>query len=461
MYSGLFAIGLALFCAILLKYFERTQIAAFDSSLYNFTVDISATLEMDFLGRLYVVNRPPGDVDKAFPFHLRATLFEIRDTRGQSLLVSNGLAGRHLPFDARLVPVLEKERAVFRSVDQMRLITYWAYRPEWREPLILQIAVPLDLAMRERRDLEIFVLTGIPLFILIVALAGVVLSKRALKPVHDMTQKARGITGVDKLRERIPVPPARDEIAELAETFNDLLNRLEGAFASQDRFVANASHQLRTPLTILKGELELLRRAPGQTDEVEAGLSSAAVEIDRLIHLVQDLLMLARLDGGRDSITLSRVRPDEILMKVVSRMQRPARVKDVALQLSVTAERADEELGVEVNGDEDLLESLFENFVDNAVKYSPSGTAVEVRMHTRADAVDVEVRDHGPGIPPATRAKVFERFTRGQPSAQEPGSGLGLAIAGEIARLHGVEIELDDAAGGGTRVGLTLKRALT
>lgn len=451
-----------MFCAVLLKYFERTQISAFDSSLYNFTVDVSGTLEMDFVGRLFVIDRPERDVDKAFPFHLGATLFEIRDTRGRSLLASNALGARHLPFEPDLLKTLERDRAVFRTIETpnaMRLITYWAYRAEWREPLILQIAVPLDLAVRERRDLELFFVIGIPLFILIAALAGAVLSKRALKPVHDMTLNARAITGVEGLSERIPVPAAHDEIRELAETFNDLLNRLEGAFASQDRFVANASHQLRTPLTILKGELELLRRAPGETPEVAAGLTSAADEINRLIRLVQDLLMLARLDGGRDGITMSRVRPDDILMKVVARMQRPAQAKDVSVRLVVTAENADEELGAEVTGDADLLESMFENFVDNAIKYSGAGTAVVVGLHTRADAVEVVVRDHGPGIPPAVRAKVFERFARGQPSAQEPGSGLGLAIAGEIARLHDVQLDIAPADDGGTRVSVRLRRS--
>src|SRR6185295_11367846 len=111
-------------------------------------------------------------------------------------------------------------------------------------------------------------LLGIPSFLLIAGFAGVWMSRRALKPVHDMTQKAAGITGVGNLKERIPVPIQMDEIRELAVTFNGLLERLDKAFASQDRFVSNASHQLRTPLTILKGELELLRKGSASAEEL-------------------------------------------------------------------------------------------------------------------------------------------------------------------------------------------------
>ena len=470
-YSGLFAAGLSVFCAVLFQYFRRTQLEAFDSALYNFTVDISGTLEIDFVGRLFIVDPSVEDVNKAFPFHLGNIVFEIRDTHGRALMGSAALAGRHLPLAADAPQTLARDQANFETIDaralglktasrEMRLITYRAHHAGWREPLILQVAAPLDVALRERRDLALFFWLGIPLFLMLAALAGVILSKRALKPVHDMTLKARGITGVEGLRERIPVPRANDEIRELAQTFNDLLNRLEGAFASQDRFVANASHQLRTPLTILKGELELLRKAPGQTDEVAHGLASAAGEIDRLIHLVQDLLLLARLGGGRDSFAMSRLRPDEILVKVVARLQRVARDRGVRLKTRFASTVEDDELGGEVMGDEELIESMIENFVDNAIKYSPDGSTVEVGLSTTATAIEVTVVDDGPGIPPAARQKIFERFTRGQPSALEPGSGLGLAIAGEIAKLHGVTIDLAaGAAGRGTRVGLMFPRA--
>jgi signal transduction histidine kinase len=346
----------------------------------------------------------------------------------------------------------------------LRLITYWAQHSDWREPLILQIAVPLDLPHQERRDLLLFFLLGIPAFLLVAGLAGVWMSKRALRPVHDMTLKAQLITGVEKLKERIPVPEAHDEIHELAETFNGLLDRLDKAFASQDRFISNASHQLKTPLTILKGELERLRKAPMAEPDVSTGLESAAGEIDRLIQLVQDLLLLARLEAGRDTLALAPVRLDEVLMRAVARLQKLARKKNIQLTTHFSAENDGSELDAEVWGDDELLESMIENFIENAIKYSPLDSTVELEMHTGADAVLVRVKDRGPGVPPELRQKIFERFSRGQPSNIIPGAGLGLSIAAEIARIHGAGIELAErpaAAPGpaGTVVTLTFRHA--
>lgn len=453
LYSGIFAVGLSVFCTILFQYFQRTQIEAFDSTLYNFAVDISTNLEMDFIGRLFVVNSTVADARKSFPFHLGSSFVEIRDKRGRVLLHHRALGEKNLPLDEPTLKALQRERAIFQTIrtatlgvrssaPELRLLTYYAQREDWREPLVLQVAVPLDLPRQERRDLLLFFLLGIPAFLLVGGLAGVWMSKRALKPVHDMTLKAQGITGVEKLKERIPVPEAHDEIHELAETFNGLLDRLEKAFASQDRFVSNASHQLKTPLTILKGELGWLRKAHVQGKELADGLESATAEIDRLIQLVQDLLLLARLEGGRDTISLTPVRLDEVLLKVVARLQKLAKKKSVQISTHLSADRLESELENDVLGDEDLLGSMLENFIENAVKYSPAHSTVELELRTLPETVEVVIRDQGPGIPRDLSQKVFERFSRVQPSNIIPGSGLGLSIASEIARIHNAGIEL-------------------
>jgi signal transduction histidine kinase len=294
-----FAVGLSVFCALLFQYFQRTQIEAFDSTLYNFAVDISTDLEMDFVGRLFVVNSNPAEGGKMFPFHLGGSFLEICDTNGRVLLHSRALKNRRLPLDADTLKQVLKEKFYFQTLSarslglessspDLRLLTYLANRPEWREPLILQIAVPLDLPRQERRDLLLFFALGIPGFLLISGIAGMWMSRRALKPVHDMTLKAAAITGVENLSERIPVPAAEDEISELALTFNSLLDRLDRAFASQERFISNASHQLKTPLTILKNELHTLKKAQASGADLGEGLESAADEIQRLILLVQD-----------------------------------------------------------------------------------------------------------------------------------------------------------------------------
>jgi signal transduction histidine kinase len=469
LYLSIFAVGLSVFCAVLYQFFEATQLEAFDTTLFNFAVDVSSNLEMDFIGRLFVVNSNSSEAEKLFPFHVPGSFLEIRDTQGRSLLHSRSLGPKGLPFDHDSLLRVINQKAVFNTVSaaslgvqssskDLRLLTYWAQRKEWQQPLILQIAVPLDWPIKERRNLLLFFFFSIPTFLLIAGIAGVWMSRRALRPVHNITVKARGITGVGNLKERIPVPLPPDEIRELAETFNGLLERLDKAFASQDRFIANASHQLRTPLTILKGEVDLLRKGVHLDGPVKDGLESVGVEINRLIQLVQDLLLLARLEAGHDTIAFSPLRLDEVLLRVVARLQKLALNKQVQIATQFSAESPGSELDVEVQGDEDLLDSMFENFIENAVKYAPAGSTVELSMKVSSEAIVVSIRDSGPGIPLELRQKIFERFTRVQPSHIVPGSGLGLSIAAEIASLHKVQIDLASNPGQGTEVTLTIER---
>ena len=470
LYLSIFAVGISAFCAILFHYFQNSQIRAFDTSLYNFGVDITSSLEVDFVGRLFLVNSNISEAGKLLPFHLGASFFEIRDRSGRVLWHSRSLQNKSLPMATGTLARMQSERAIFQTISSsaiglaksgsdLRLLTLWAQHDGWTQPLILQIAVPLDLPRRERRDLLLFFFIGIPLFLLVAGFGGIWLSKLALLPVHNMTLKARSINGVGKLSERIPVPPQRDEIRELAVTFNGLLERLDRAFASQDRFVSNASHQLKTPLTILKGELDLLRKGDLGEAEVREGLDSAAVELNRLTQLVQDLLLLARLEAGQDTIELTPVRVDEVLLRVVARLQKLAMLKEVQLKTHFLAEHPGGELDVDVSGDEELLDSMLENFIENAIKYAPVGSVVELYMKASTSQVQIRIRDSGPGIPEDLRQKIFERFTRIQPSHIVPGSGLGLSIAAEIARLHGVKVELNGVSpDSGTEVELTFAK---
>lgn len=471
LYLSIFGVLLGVFCALLFQYFQRIQIDAFDTTLYNYAVDFATNLEMDFVGRLFVVDPHAPESGKFFPFQLGASFFEIRDINGRVLMHSKALKGRALPLSGQLLEQVKQEKAAVQTIKasslglhssspDLRLLTYFANRADWREPLILQLAVPMDLPNQERREILLFFSICIPLFLVIAGVAGMWMSRRALKPVHDMTVKARDITGVEKLKDRIPVPNTADEISELAQTFNSLLDRLDKAFTSQDRFISNASHQLKTPLTILKNELHLLKRAQATGADLGAGLESAAQEIQRLILLVQDLLLLARLEAGKDTIVFSPVRLDEVMIQVVARLSALSKEKEVRLRTQVTAYEAGQELNTEVQGDEELMDSMLENFVENAIKYAPSNSEVEVTLNILPKGADISVRDYGPGIPEATRQKMFERFSRGKPSSEIPGSGLGLSIAAEIARIHGVQLNLTaPASGPGTLVTLSFPRA--
>jgi signal transduction histidine kinase len=466
LYSGIFAIALTVFCGFFFKYFENSQEQAFNTTLFNFAVDMSNNLEMDFIGRLFV-NSNVGDEGKVLPFHLGKSFLQIRDPLGRVLFHSLSLRGQNLPFDLNRISELKDKQAIFDTIrikglppaEQMgdlRLLTYWAFRPEWMKPLILQIAVPMDFIREERKNLIVFFLVAIPVVLLTAAAAGILMSRLALKSVQAMTQQAALMGAMGKLSDRVPVPAPDDEIRELAQTFNALLSRLERAFNSQERFISNASHQLKTPLTILKGELSMIKRHH-KLDDDEAGdvrdfLVSASSEVDHMIKLVEDLLMLARLDAGKDSLSFRTVALDEILLNVVSRIQKIAIKKNVEIHTSLLSDSPDQELDVQVRGDEELLSCLFENLIENAVKYTQPSSIVTVQLRSNRSRIEMSVCDQGPGIAQEDRRKIFERFHRGCPSSFVQGSGLGLAIASEIAELHGVEIQVDESYSSGSRI---------
>ncbi|HAG90868.1 MAG TPA: hypothetical protein DCL41_03305 [Bdellovibrionales bacterium] len=463
LYSTLSGAGLIVFCFFLFQFYVRSQQESFDNALYNFAADVSDDLEVDFLGRLYSRNRT-AEEGKYFPFPLGKSFLEIQNLKGQVLLISKSLRGGSLPLvQKKDLAQLQKVKATFRTIERpkgqkgisksLRLVRYFAHHESWPEPLILQVAVPMDLLEHERQGLIGYFLIGIPSFLFVVALLGVFLSRQAFQPVQRMTNRVKAMLD---LKERIPVPKNQDEISELAETFNDLLDRLEMAFVSQDRFIANASHQLKTPLTILKGELEMLKFSK-DPKEVSEFLNSASGEINHMINLVQDLLVLARVESGKDSISLNPVLLDEILLGAVARIQRLAEKKGIGIQTQFRSENVDEELDVEFLGDEELLRSMMENFLENAIKYSPDNSTVQVILESYPSQILIGIKDEGPGISSEDMQKIFDRFHRAQ-SGKISGSGLGLAVAQEIARIHGVKIDMNSHLGSGTQVELIFPR---
>ncbi|HEX2863836.1 MAG TPA: HAMP domain-containing sensor histidine kinase [Deinococcales bacterium] len=271
--------------------------------------------------------------------------------------------------------------------------------------------------------------------VLVVVTVGLWLARGALDPITRLTATARVIAQSQDLSRRVQAPSTRDELGELAATFNAMLANLEEASSAQRRFVADASHELRAPLTAIQGNLELLRRQRGmpETERLEA-IDEAARETARLSRLVSDLLVLARADAG---VTLNR---------------KPVDLDGVVLDALGLARRlpGGERLRVEsleplrVLGDADRLTQLVLILVDNALKYSPPGAPVTVSLSSRGPHAVLEVRDRGPGIPPDQQRRVFERFYRIDPGrGRDPGgTGLGLSIARWIAEQHQAEVSL-------------------
>jgi signal transduction histidine kinase len=239
------------------------------------------------------------------------------------------------------------------------------------------------------------------------------------------------------------VPAADDEIGRLGNTLNEMLARLEAAFARERTFVSDASHELRTPLAILKTELELALRGGRSVQELEDALRSAAEETERLSHLAEDLLVIARSDQGKLPIRSATVDAREILEGVRDRYARRAAEHHTEIAIATPADLA-------LVADPLRLEQAIGNLVDNALRYG-SGP-IELRAQRIDGRVELAVRDHGNGFPEGFIATAFERFTRADAGRSRGGAGLGLAIVAAIGAAHGGTVAAENALGGGALV---------
>lgn len=277
---------------------------------------------------------------------------------------------------------------------------------------------------------------------------GLILARRALAPVADVTETARAISLSGDFGARVEAGEAGDEVGELALAFNEMLGALEGNHQALQRFLADASHQLRTPLTSIRANLDLALRPDVPADERQAILTDASDEAQRMGRLVGDLLSLARAESGT-RLELAPVELDALLVESVRRQRQSA----AHVRMSV----ASVEPAV-VDGDRDRLVDLFSIMLDNAARYTPSGGSVTVGLSVRDGRAIVRVEDTGIGLDETDRERLFERLYRGSRARQlrPTGTGLGLAIAHWIVEAHSGTIELANRSGGGTIVTVTL-----
>jgi hypothetical protein len=292
---------------------------------------------------------------------------------------------------------------------------------------------------------------------LVIAAAGIgawVLTGAALRPVGRMQRRLAEITEKDT-GARLRVPVTRDEIASLAVTMNGLLDRLQRALTRQRDFVADASHELLTPLTALRAELELASRPGRSRQALESAVTASVSDTDRLIRMAEDLLLLA---GAEERSAFLRVQPVEVssvLSAAVDGLAGPARDRGVTIEVATAGD-------LPAQADPDKLRQAADNLITNAIRHTPPGSAVEVSGHASTAAgrrtVTIQVRDHGPGFPPDFLPYAFERFRRADPARNSGsgGSGLGLAIVASIAQAHGGRATAANHPEGGACVRLEL-----
>jgi signal transduction histidine kinase len=288
-----------------------------------------------------------------------------------------------------------------------------------------------------------FVLGG-PIAVLLASMLGYALAAAGLRPVEAMRRRAREVS-LSRADERLPLPAARDEIRRLGETLNEMLDRLSRAFESERRFVADASHELRTPVAVIKAELEGALHAGGHAPQVREALVASVEECDHLAQLAEDLLILARAGEGQLPVRPEPLEPREQLERVARRFGDRAAERD----RSISVDTGDEP---SVYADELRLRQALGNLVDNALRYGQG--QIVLRARRAGPGLALEVADQGDGFTAEFAACAFERFARDDRNRTRDGAGLGLSIVRAIAEAHGGRAEVVAGAGATVRLWL-------
>jgi signal transduction histidine kinase len=348
--------------------------------------------------------------------------------------------------DEPIAPAPTGTAAVFGTIDgplegtgSYRVVSR-RFAADGRE-LVVHVAAPLDDVRDAVQALLVTLAFLVPAVTAILAALVWLLVGRTLRPVERIRSEVAGI-GLGELDRRVPQPPGRDEIARLAGTMNEMLDRLDVSSRQQQRFVADASHELRTPLARLRTEIEVAQRANPGDEEV---LASLLEEVDNLQRLTDDLLVLARSDAGVADGEGRPVDLDDVVLEEVRALEPRGRSVDTR-QVSAA----------QVVGHRDQLRRVVANLLDNAVRHAAD--RVTLSLAETNGVVKLAVTDDGPGIPAAQQGEVFERFGRLDESRTvgRGGTGLGLAIARDVVERHGGTIAVDPDHDGGARFVVTL-----
>jgi heavy metal sensor kinase len=302
------------------------------------------------------------------------------------------------------------------------------------KPVVIQVAVS-EAPMRDQvRDLTLILALGLPLAVTVAGLGGYVLARGALKPVEIMTERAREITA-DRLGDRLPVAHPDDEMGRLATVFNQTLGRLQQSFEQMRQFTSDVSHELRTPLTSIRSVGEVGLRGRPDEQGYRGIIGSMLEEVDRLARLVDRLLTLSRAEMGEAQLS-----PEVVDLQALA--------ENVVGYLSVLAEEKNQQVVVEgaatpsALADRQVLRQALVNLVDNAIKFSPAGGRVRVRVSETPGEAICDVIDSGPGVPADARDHIFKRFYRVTSPAAPTGTGLGLSIARGAVEANGGRLTL-------------------
>lgn len=430
-------------------YLTRSVMAQLDSALAavaeteaGSAMDSSAGIHLHDVDLL--ADTGPRRIDKLDKF------VQIVDGRGAVLLRSRTLGTATLPVSEAVVASVGRGETVVETSqladgEPVRLLTL-PLRTDGAYPYAVQIGAPLRPTYAVMRSARVLIWAGSALVLVVVISTGALLARRALRPVADIASKAQDI-GQDIGGRRLPHPGTDDEIGQLVSTLNEMLARLEQTMDAHRRFTADAAHELRSPLSRLRSEMEIALRQTRTAEEYQSVIGSGLDEAVRMTDLTVALLTLARLDAGE----VPSVPGADVGVTTAAFAAATARLEDEARRQGVDIV-LEPSTRLEVAVPSGLLMLLVDNLLQNAIKFSPSGGTVRAAAAGRDGEAVVSISDQGPGVPPEHAARIFDRFYRADParSAAVPGAGLGLSICRAIVDRYRGALEIAPNPGGGS-----------
>jgi len=390
----------------------------------------------------------PDELSEHSESHAGSNLFQLSGPDGNLIFQSPSIAKYHLnprlqPPNKRKIWNIEAGRVPLRIMSSDLLIDSASYR--------LQVAAPMDEYYEALDRFQGLLFLSAPLLLVLSSVGGYWMSRRALAPVDQIITATQSI-GSTNLSSRLPVPASRDELQRLTETLNEMLARIERAFRRISRFTADASHEFRTPVTLMRTRAELALRRPRTESEYRETVEQMHEELVRTSELIERLMVLARTDSGVEALQFKTIDLADVVRAIVEQTHTFAEAKKLRLQSEIPTGP------MPIDADSDFLKRLLLILIDNAVKYTPEGGIIAIGLSCQNGTAEVAITDTGIGIAKAELPNIFERFYRTDKarSRESGGAGLGLAIAKWIAEAHRGSISVESTAGLGSSFVLRL-----
>lgn len=446
LYGGILSFILVIFASGVYYYFESSLQASIDAKIKSMGEVISTSLtdvrDPSLFGNFErylenVLGRKP-----------KGKFIQIIDSAGRIGARMNDVEAQSLSSSFNTLERAYSGQTVYETIERvkprLRMVTIPIMDDNKKVTSIVQVGTSLEDFDETMKRLLIIMIIAIPTSIASTIVIGYGAARKALKPVEKMRKTALKISS-QNLGERIDIGWRKDELGKLAQTFNEMIGRLQDAFQRINQFSSDVSHELRTPLTIIKGETEVALRKERSVEEYRSILSSHLEETDQMTRIIEDLLLLSKADKDEMRMNMETLDAKDLIMNVYADMRLMAQQKGVHLVAKNVAD-------TRIRGDELKLRRMLRNVVDNGIKYTQVDGAVEMSSTTSNGFVTIEVQDTGIGIAEEDLKYIFDRFYRADRSRRrESGSGLGLSIAKWIAEAHGGTIGAESHASSGSR----------